>query len=111
MRLLILPPSENLMFAPTEASRREPNSRLAFSQVCKSEGKECAMAFLKAAVAWYKRLGIKIERVMIDNGSYYRSKVFNKLCVVRGIRHIYTQQYTLKTNGKAGRFIQSSLRE
>jgi transposase InsO family protein len=69
------------------------------------------MAFLKAAVAWYKRLGIKIERVMIDNGSYYRSKVFNKLCVVRGIRHIYTQPYTLKTNGKAGRFIQSSLRE
>ena len=35
------------------------------------------MACLKAAVAWYKLFGIKIERVMIDNGSYYRSKVFN----------------------------------
>ena len=91
MRSLILPPSENLMFAPTEASRREPNSRLAFSQVCKSEGKECAMAFLKAAVAWYKRLGIKIERVMTANRSCYRSKVFNKLCEVRGIRHAYTK--------------------
>ena len=94
------------MFAPTEASRRELNSRLAFSQVCKSEGKEC---FLKATVAWYKRLGIKIERVMIDNGSYYRSKVFNKLCEVKGIRHAYTKPYTLKTNGRAERFIQSSL--
>ena len=58
------------------------------------------MAFLKATVAWYKRLGIKIERVMIDNGSYYRSKVFNKLCEVKGIRHAYTKPYTLKT--KAG---------
>jgi transposase InsO family protein len=111
MRLLILPPSENLMFAPTEASRREPNSRLAFSQVCKSEGKECAMAFLKAAVAWYKRLGIKIERVMTANRSCYRSKVFNKLCEVKGIRHAYTKPYTLKTNGRAERFIQSSLRD
>ena len=69
------------------------------------------MAFLKAAVAWYKRLGIKIERVMTDNGSCYRSKVFNKLCEAMGIRHVYTQQYTLKTNGKAERLIQSNLRE
>ncbi len=89
----------------------DDHSRLAFSQVLKSERKECAMAFLKAAVAWYKRLGIKIERVMTDNGSCYRSKAFNKLCKALGIRHIYTKPYTPKTNGKAERFIQSSLRE
>ena len=52
------------------------------------------MAFLKAVVAWYKRLGITIERVMTDNGSCYRSKVFNKLCKALGIRHIYTRPYT-----------------
>ena len=69
------------------------------------------MACLKVPVAWYKLLGIKIERVMIDNGSYYHSKVFNKLCEVKGIRRVYTQSFTLKTNGKSGRFIQSSLRE
>jgi transposase InsO family protein len=89
----------------------DDHSRLAFSQVLVSERKECAMAFLKAAVAWYKRLGITIERVMMDNGSCYRSKVFNKLCKAMGIRHIYTKPYTPKTNGKAERFIQSSLRE
>ncbi len=89
----------------------DDHSRLAFSQVLESEKKECAMAFLKAAVAWYKRLGIRIERVMTDNGSCYRSKVFNKLCKAMGIRHIYTKPYTPKTNGKAERFIQSSLRE
>jgi transposase InsO family protein len=89
----------------------DDHSRLAFSQVLKSERKECAMAFLKAAVAWYKGLGIKIERVMTDNGSCYRSKAFNNLCKAMGIRHIYTKPYTPKTNGKAERFIQSSLRE
>jgi transposase InsO family protein len=77
----------------------------------KSERKECAMAFLKAAVAWYLSLGIKIDRVMTDNGSCYRSKAFNRLCQALGIRHIYTKPYTPKTNGKAERFIQSSLRE
>ncbi len=89
----------------------DDHSRIAFSQVLESERKECAIAFLKAAVAWYKRLGIAIERVMTDRGSCYRSKAFNKLCRALGIRHIYTKPYTPKTNGKAERFIQSSLRE
>jgi len=89
----------------------DDHSRLAFSQVLESERKECAVAFLKAAVAWYKQLGITIERVMTDNGSCYRSIAFNRLCKAMGIRHIYTKPYTPKTNGKAERFIQSSLRE
>lgn len=89
----------------------DDHSRIAFSQVLESERKECAIAFLKAAVAFYKRLGITIERVMSDRGSCYRSKAFNKLCQALAIRHIYTKPYTPKTNGKAERFIQSSLRE
>jgi len=89
----------------------DDHSRLAFSQVLDSERKDDAVAFLEAAVAWYKSLGIKIERLMTDNGSCYRSKVFNKACKAMGIKHIYTKPYTPKTNGKAERFIQSSIRE
>ena len=89
----------------------DDHSRIAFSQVLESEKKEDAIAFLKAAVAWFKRLGIRIERVMTDNGSCYRSKAFNKVCEAFAIKHIYTKPYTPKTNGKAERFIQSSLRE
>lgn len=89
----------------------DDHSRLAFTQVLESERKECAVAFLKEAVAWYRQLGITIERVMTDNGSCYRSRAFNRLCKAMGIRHIYTKPYTPKTNGKAERFIQSSLRE
>jgi transposase InsO family protein len=86
-------------------------SRIAFSQVMKDEKKESAIAFLKAAVAYYASLGVKIERVMTDNGSCYRSKAFARTCKLLGLKHIRTKPYTPKTNGKAERFIQTSLRE
>ena len=51
-------------------------SRIAFVQVHADQRKESAVAFLEAAVAYYASLGIKVERVMTDNGSCYRSKTF-----------------------------------
>jgi transposase InsO family protein len=86
-------------------------SRIAFSKVMKSERKSCAVAFLKAAVAYYTSLGVKVERVMTDNGPCYQSVAFNKACKRLGLKHIRTRPYTPKTNGKAERFIQTSLRE
>lgn len=86
-------------------------SRIAFSRVMKTERKESAVAFLKATLAYYASLGVKIERVMTDNGSCYRSKAFGKACKRLGLKHIFTKPYTPKTNGKAERFIQTSLRE
>ena len=86
-------------------------SRVAFVQVMPDERKESAVAFLEAAVAYYAKLGIRIERVMTDNGSCYRSKAFRAACKRLGLRHIFTRPYTPKTNGKAERFIQTSLRE
>ncbi len=89
----------------------DDHSRLGFADVMPDERKESAAAFLKAAVAWYARLGVTVERVMTDNGSCYRSKAFNKACRALRLRHIFTRPYTPRTNGKAERFIQSSLRE
>jgi transposase InsO family protein len=86
-------------------------SRIAFSRVMKDERKESAVAFLKAAVAYYASLGVTVERVMTDNGSCYRSRAFAKACKRLGLKHIFTKPYTPKTNGKAERFIQTSLRE
>jgi transposase InsO family protein len=86
-------------------------SRIAFSKVMKNERQGCAIAFLKAALAYYASLGIKVERVMTDNGSCYKSFAFRKTCKRLGLRHIRTRPYTPKTNGKAERFIQTSLRE
>jgi transposase InsO family protein len=89
----------------------DDNSRLAFSQIKKDERKGSAIAFLKASVAYYKSLGIRIERVMTDNGSCYRSRAFAKICKRMAIKHIFTKPYTPRTNGKAERFIQTALRE
>ena len=86
-------------------------SRIAFSRVMKDERKTSAVAFLKAALAYYTSLGVTVERVMTDNGSCYRSRAFAKACKTLDLRHLRTKPYTPKTNGKAERFIQTSLRE
>ncbi|MCB1535064.1 MAG: IS481 family transposase [Hyphomicrobiales bacterium] len=86
-------------------------SRVAFSQILPDERKESAVAFLKAAVAYYATLGVVVQRVMTDNGSCYRSLAFRQACRDLGLRHIRTRPYTPKTNGKAERFIQTALRE
>ena len=86
-------------------------SRIAFSQVLPDEKKESAVAFLKAAVAYYASLGVTVARVMTDNGACYRSNAFRDACADLGLKHIRTKPYTPKTNGKAERFIQTALRE
>ncbi|QEX20455.1 transposase [Hypericibacter adhaerens] len=86
-------------------------SRIAFSKVMKNERQGCAIAFLKAAVAYYASLGVKVERVMTDNGSCYKAFAFRRTCKRLGLKHIRTKPYTPKTNGKAERFIQTALRE
>lgn len=86
-------------------------SRLAYTELLPDEKKESALGFLDRALAWFARLGVSVERVMTDNGSAYRSHDFSKRLASRGIRHIRTRPYTPRTNGKAERFIQTSLRE
>jgi len=75
------------------------------------EKKESAVAFLKAALAYYQSLGVTVARVMTDNGSCYKAFDFRDACRNLGLKHIRTRPYTPKTNGKAERFIQSALRE
>jgi transposase InsO family protein len=86
-------------------------SRIAFVEIRPDERQHTAVAFLEAAVAYYARLGVRIQRVMTDNGGCYRSKLFRKACIRLGLRHIFTKPYTPRTNGKAERFIQTALRE
>jgi transposase InsO family protein len=89
----------------------DDHSRIAFSQIKPDEKADSAVPFLEAAVAYYKSLGIKVARVMTDNGPCYKSFAFRDACTELGIKHIRTRPYTPKTNGKAERFIQTALRE
>jgi len=86
-------------------------TRLAYAEVRPSQQQHDAVAFLERAVAWFAAHGIRIERVMSDNGSAYRSRAFTAWCTSAGLRQLWTRPYTPRTNGKAERFIQTLLRE
>ena len=89
----------------------DDHSRVSFTQIHPNEKALSAIRHLKAAVAYYNSLGVKVTRVMTDNGSCYKSHAFAKACKQLRLKHIRTKPYTPKTNGKAERFIQTALRE
>ena len=82
-------------------------TRLAYVEVLADEKATSAVAFLRRAIAFYRRHGITVERVMTDNGSAYRSTVHAFACHALGIRHLRTRPYRPRTNGKAERFIRT----
>lgn len=89
----------------------DDHSRLAHAAIHSNERQTSAVAFLKQAVAYYGRFGVRLQRVMTDNGPCFHARAFGSACRQLGIKHVRTRPYTPKTNGKAERFIQSSLRE
>jgi transposase InsO family protein len=89
----------------------DDHSRLAYVEVLPTERSQAAIGFLKRACAWFERHGVRVRRVMTDNGSCYVSKAFGRRCRRLHIQHLRTRPYTPKTNGKAERFIKTLLRE
>jgi transposase InsO family protein len=84
-------------------------TRLAYVEVLGDERASTAVAFLRRAVAFYRRHGITVERLTTDNGSAYRSTVHAIACRAMGVRHQRTRPYRPQTNGKAERFIRTPL--
>jgi transposase InsO family protein len=82
-------------------------SRLAYAEVLSDERGETAAGFLRRGLSWFGRLGVRVQRVMTDNGSPYISTVHAAACRELGIRHLRTRPYRPRTNGKAERFIQT----
>jgi len=86
-------------------------SRVAYAEVLPDERKESAVAFLRRAIRWFEQWGICVKRVLTDNGSCYRSKLWQRTSTHLGVRIKKTRPYRPQTNGKAERFIQTLLRE
>jgi transposase InsO family protein len=84
-------------------------SRLAYAEVLADEKAATAVGFLRRAVAFYRRHGIKVERVLSDNGSCYRATIHALACRQLAIKHLRTRPYRPQTNGKAERFIRTLL--
>ncbi len=87
----------------------DDHSRLAYAEVLPDEKAQTAVGFLRRARAFCSRYGIRIERLMTDNGSAYVSALHALACKALGIRHLRTRPYRPQTNGKAERFIRTML--
>ena len=86
-------------------------TRLAYVEVLPDERRQSTTGFVLRALRWFRARGVRVRRVMTDNGSGYIARLFRKVLNLLGIRHIRTRPYTPRTNGKAERFIQTILRE
>jgi len=84
-------------------------TRLAYVEVLENEKAVTAVGFLRRAVAHFGDYGIRVERVMTDNGPCYRSIAHALACRALGLRHLRTRPYRPRTNGKAERFIRTML--
>ena len=84
-------------------------SRLAYAEVLADEKAITATGFLRRAVAFYRRHGITVERVLTDNGAAYIAIAHAVTCRHLGIKHLRTRPYRPQTNGKAERFIRTLL--
>ena len=89
----------------------DDHSRLAYSEIQPDEKRASCLRFLFNALRFFRSLGVAVERVMTDNGSSFRSHRYAKALRRLRIKHLRTKPYTPKTNGKAERFVQTSLRE
>jgi transposase InsO family protein len=89
----------------------DDHSRVGHVEVLADETGATVTAFFLRIVGWFRKRGIRIQQVLTDNGSGYRSKRFAKACKTLRIKHLFTRPYTPCTNGKAERFIQTALRE
>jgi len=84
-------------------------SRLAYAEVLSDEKAATAIGFLGRAIAFYRRHGITVERLLTDNGAAYVAIAHALACRRLGVKHLRTRPYRPQTNGKAERFIRTML--
>ena len=84
-------------------------TRLVYVEVLENEKAVTAVGFLRRAIAHFAAFGIRVERLMTDNGSAYCATIHALACKALRIKHIRTRPYRPRTNGKAERFIRTLL--
>jgi transposase InsO family protein len=90
----------------------DDHSRLAYVELHDDERAETVTSFVERALAFFESHGFTVRRVMTDNGfSYVKNRSLRELLARRGIRHLTTEPYRPRTNGKVERFHQTMARE
>jgi transposase InsO family protein len=86
-------------------------TRLTYAEVLAADDAPTCAAFLQRTLAWFRRRGVGVRRLLTDNAMAYRARVFCGVCRRWSVRQRFTRPYRPQTNGKAERFIQTLLRE
>ena len=86
-------------------------SRYAVVIAVPDERGESASWAVEVALARFAEVGIRVERMLTDNGASYRSNAYRDTLASHTIRHKRTRPYRPQTNGKAERFIQTLVNE
>jgi transposase InsO family protein len=86
-------------------------TRVAYVEMLRDEKADTTAMFLRRAIEWFKTVGVKVRRILTDNGSGYVARLFAQACEELRVKHKRTRPYRPCTNGKAERFIQTMLRE
>ncbi len=90
----------------------DDHSRLAYVELHPDEKAATVTGFVERALAFFAQNGIVAQRLMTDNGfSYVKNRSLRELLARHGIRHLTTQPYRPRTNGKVERFHQTMARE
>jgi transposase InsO family protein len=78
-------------------------SRVVVAELRPSCGNVDTIAFLERALAAFDARGIRVQRVLTDNGAGYK-RTFHERAHALGLRHTRTQPYHPWTNGRVERF-------
>ncbi len=90
----------------------DDHSRLAYVELHDDEKAATVTGFVERALAFFAAQGIVVQRLMTDNGfSYVKNRSLRELLAAREIRHLTTEPYRPRTNGKVERFHQTMAHE
>ncbi|WIB64034.1 MULTISPECIES: IS481 family transposase [unclassified Curtobacterium] len=82
----------------------DDHSRVAYAEIHDDEKAATAIGVLRRAVSWFAARGVRVERVLSDNGSAYKSHAWREACTELEITPKKTRPYRPQTNGKIERF-------
>jgi transposase InsO family protein len=82
----------------------DDHSRYAYAEVLPDQKATSAADFLIRASLAFAQVGIRVERVITDNGGCYRSRAFATAAAMLEVRLRYTRPFRPQTNGKAEAF-------
>ena len=89
----------------------DDHSRYAYAEALPDERGDTTAAFLERALTTFQALGVRVERILTDNGKNYGSQAFAEVATAHGVQLKRTRPYRPQTNGKAERFFKTMLGE